>query len=96
MTLTCYKCAKELPESFKIMVGRRDICSSCMSDIRCCKMCVFFDGASYNECREPSAERVPDKEKANYCDYFKIVSPGANPDKERQEALAKAAALFKK
>jgi hypothetical protein len=78
------------------MVGRRDTCPSCMADIRCCKMCQFYDLKAYNECRESSADRVQDKEKANFCDYFKIGSPGSNPDQARQDALAKAAALFKK
>jgi hypothetical protein len=78
------------------MVGRRDTCPSCMADIRCCKMCQFYDPKAYNECRESSADRVQDKEKANFCDYFKIGSHGSNPDQARQDALAKAAALFKK
>jgi hypothetical protein len=59
-------------------------------------MCQFYDVKAYNECRESQADRVQDKEKANFCDYFKIGSPGTNPDKERQDALAKAASLFKK
>lgn len=78
------------------MVGRRDVCPNCMADIRSCKMCQFYDPKSYNECRESQADRVQDKEKANFCDYFKIGSPGTNPDKEKQDQLAKAAALFKK
>lgn len=78
------------------MVGRRDTCPACMADIRCCKMCQFYDPKAYNDCRESSADRVQDKEKANFCDYFKIGSPGSNPDQARQDALAKAAALFKK
>lgn len=96
MSLTCYKCGKALSDTYKIMVGRRDVCPSCNADIRACKMCQFYDTKAYNECRETSADRVQDKEKANFCDYFKIGSPGSNPDKERQDALAKAAALFKK
>ena len=78
------------------MVGRRDICPSCSSDIKCCKMCQFYDPKSYNECRESSADRVQDKEKANFCDYFKIGSQNTNPEKEREDAIAKAKALFKK
>lgn len=96
MSLKCYKCGNPLSETYKIMVGRRDTCSKCMTDLRCCKMCQFYDPKSYNECRESSADRVQDKEKANFCDYFKIGSPDTNPDKEKQDALAKAAALFKK
>ncbi len=96
MSLSCFKCGKPLSETFKIMVGRRDTCPSCMADIRCCKMCHFYDSKAYNECRESQADRVQDKEKANFCDYFKIGSSGTNPDKEKQDQLAKAAALFKK
>jgi hypothetical protein len=96
VSLNCHKCGKPLPETFKIMVGRRDTCPACGADVRCCKLCQFFDPKAYNECRESSADRVTDKEKANFCDYFKIGSPGSHPDKERQDALAKAAALFKK
>jgi hypothetical protein len=59
-------------------------------------MCQFYDPKAYNECRESSADRVVEKEKANFCDYFKIGSGGSDADKARQDALAKAAALFKK
>jgi hypothetical protein len=96
MIITCWKCSKPLSDTFKIMVARRDTCPSCMADLRNCKMCQFYDQKAYNECRESSADRVQDKEKANFCDYFKIGSSGTNPDKEKQDALAKAAALFKK
>jgi hypothetical protein len=96
MSLQCYKCGAALSETFKVMVGRSDTCSKCMADIRCCKMCSFYDPKSYNECREPQADRVADKEKANFCDYFKIASSYNDAEKQRQDALAKAAALFKK
>lgn len=79
-----------------IMVGRKDSCPNCLSDIRCCKMCLFYDPKAYNECRESSADRITDKEKANFCDYFKLGDKNSNPDQERQDALARAAALFKK
>jgi hypothetical protein len=59
-------------------------------------MCQFYDQKAYNDCRESSADRVQDKEKANFCDYFKIGSSSNNPDQERLDALAKAASLFKK
>ena len=59
-------------------------------------MCSFYDPKAYNECREPNADRIVDKEKANFCDYYKIGGGSSDPDKERKEQLAKAAALFKK
>ncbi len=97
MSLTCHKCGKPLSDSFKIMVSRSDICPHCRADIRSCKMCQFFDPKSYNECRESNAERITDKEKANFCDYFKInMGTKEDAEKIRQEQLAKAMALFKK
>jgi hypothetical protein len=95
MALQCYKCQEILSETYKVMVGRRDICPKCMADIRCCRNCQFYDVKSYNECREPSADRVTEKEKANFCDYFKIGS-GAGDADAKADALAKANALFKK
>lgn len=35
-------------------------------------MCIYYDPKSYNECRESSADRVLDKEKDNFCDYFSL------------------------
>jgi hypothetical protein len=39
-------------------------------------MCEFFDAAAPQQCREPVAEHVPDKSRANFCGYFRI-SPHA-------------------
>lgn len=96
MSLNCHKCGKSLPEAYKAMVSRSDTCTHCMTDVRCCKMCQFYDPKSYNECRESSADRITEKEKANFCDYFKIGSSYNDAEKQKQEQLARAMALFKK
>jgi hypothetical protein len=96
LALQCYKCGKELSEAYKVMLSRSDHCPNCMADLRCCRMCQFYDVKAYNECRESMADRVTDKEKANFCDYFKIGSGYNDAEKQRQELLAKAQALFKK
>lgn len=82
----------------KTKVGRRDTCPHCDRDLRCCKQCKFYDPNAYNECREVSAERIVDKERANFCDYFALRgtkgSGGrSNRAKDAREALE---ALFKK
>ncbi len=96
MSLKCYKCGKQLAELLQTTISRTEACLGCMADIRCCKMCQFYDPKSYNECREPLADRIANKEKANFCDYFKICSSYNDAEKQRQEALARAQALFKK
>ena len=96
METKCFKCGKTLSLSLNSPIGRRDQCPFCSADLRCCKMCFFYDTKAYNECREPMADRITEKEQANFCDYYKIGTPENDADKQRQDALAKAAALFKK
>ena len=84
--------------SIKGNVGRKDECPSCGRDLRCCKQCKFYDTNAYNECREVSAERIVDKERANFCDFFMIRgSKGRGGNYMRtQDAKAALEALFKK
>lgn len=96
MSHQCHKCGKGITLNTANPIGRSERCPYCMADLRVCKMCQFFDSRSYNECREPVAERIVDKEKANYCDYFKLGTSGNDAEKQRQDALARAQALFKK
>ncbi len=59
-------------------------------------MCLFYDRTAYNECRESQAERVVDKEKANFCSYFKIAAKNQVLNSDKNEVLSAAEALFKK
>jgi hypothetical protein len=90
----CFKCGKET--GFKDFVGRGDSCPHCHADARVCKNCAHYDPKAYNECREPSAERVVEKERSNFCDQFTMskLKPGqaatiANDIKSKADALFK-------
>ena len=63
--------------------GRSDVCAGCSKDARVCLNCRFHDPGSYNECRETIAERIVDKERANFCDHFK--PKGAMPRMESMQ-----------
>lgn len=91
--LNCFSCGKEL--NFPLGVGRRDECEHCRADVHVCKNCRFYDAKAYNECREPSAEVVREKDRANYCEYFQAGS-GAGGAQSQKDLLAAAEALFKK
>ncbi|MFZ4713078.1 MAG: hypothetical protein ACOYL6_05185 [Bacteriovoracaceae bacterium] len=95
MAVVCYKCSKTLELVAGTNIPKSEECLSCMTDLHCCRMCEFYDPKHYNECREPSAERVVEKEKANYCDFFKIVDKSASSDPVKS-AIDAANALFKK
>ncbi len=92
--LTCYKCEKELSLSSESKIGRQEECPHCYASLHCCKMCFFYDQSSYNECKEPMANRVLDKEKANFCDFFKLGN-GGNGGESKDTLMDAANALFK-
>ena len=61
-------------------------------------MCVFFDPSVPKQCREDDAEEVnvQDKERANFCDYFKPSDSAydASFSAGEQKAKGDLAALF--
>ena len=66
----CHKCHEPVQETEYI--SRNDTCPKCGADLKCCLNCGFYEGRSYNQCTETQAERITDKEKANFCDYFRF------------------------
>lgn len=92
-SVTCFSCGKVTP--VVSTVGRRDECPQCRADLHVCKNCAFYDKTAYNECREPSADVVLEKERANFCDFFQPGSHAKVADK-KADLLAAAEALFKK
>ena len=60
----CRACLKGL--EIKTAVGRREICPFCGSDLHCCLNCVHYNIGAYNDCREPPAERVIEKDRSNF------------------------------
>lgn len=71
-------------------IGRRDSCAACHRDLHTCLQCRWYDRAAYNECHEPRAERVVDKEHANFCDYY--VCHGAVRKELEADTLAEGKA----
>ena len=96
MSVKCYKCKKSLDLAPEKDIHRSESCNSCFASLRCCHMCTFYDTKAYNDCREPTAERVVDKEKANFCDFFKLSGNQGNFENKEKDALSAAEALFKK
>ncbi len=59
-------------------VGRSNLCDGCGEALRACRNCEFYEIGAYNDCREPSAERVVDKNAANFCDCFRPAARAAS------------------
>ncbi len=95
--MRCFACDAEVRIAAGERIGFRDDCERCHADLHCCRNCAHHDPGAHNECREANAEWVPDRERANRCDYF---SPGAGGGGEvaakAEQARADLEALFKK
>ncbi len=93
--LLCWKCGASLAELLAPL-ERLAECPVCAADLHVCRLCEFYDTGVARSCREPVAEDVADKTRANFCDYFR-ARPGAYsaPDGEAASAArAELDALF--
>lgn len=93
-SLYCYYCKKSIPILGAFKIARTEDCPYCTRALHCCRMCKFYDARVYNECRESNADRVVDKEKANFCDYF-VPQMGQRDETSVDSLKAAADSLFK-
>ena len=89
--LVCHRCGASLA-ALSLPLSRRDQCPDCSADLHVCKMCVHFDKHVPRQCREDGAEDVKDKDRPNFCDWFK-PSDGAFDAKANADAQAAEDAL---
>ncbi|MEW8690149.1 MAG: hypothetical protein AB2535_03580 [Candidatus Thiodiazotropha endolucinida] len=90
----CWQCGSELEA---VDYGRETTCRSCGKPTRVCRNCRWYAQNRPNQCEEPMADRVMDKEKANFCGYFEPTAEiKGNDTQSSQDALRQAAEnLFK-
>jgi hypothetical protein len=94
--ISCHGCSVEV--EIEDPIGRSARCARCGSELRCCLNCRFYDTSSYNDCVEPSAERVLEKDRANFCDYFspRPAAAASGPRPESPDRLSDLEKLFRK
>ena len=89
----CWNCGKAVPLN---NFHRLDSCESCGRDTHVCKNCEHYDLAFNNECRESQADRQVEKEKSNFCDYFKPSERTGGSAASKDALKSAAEALFGK
>lgn len=93
MKAQCHKCQNEVELSTNDKVDFRAVCKKCSSYLHCCLNCKFYSKTAYNQCTETQAERVADKTKSNFCDFFAFTNKlGQNM---KDDPLKKLEDLFK-
>lgn len=94
----CWTCSNELFFDVKVgvKVGRHDECPHCGEDLKCCKNCASHDPHVHNQCIEPTAEFIRDRERSNFCAHFSFLDSDApTTSDEVANAKAKLEDLFK-
>ncbi len=88
--LLCYRCGASLAE-LSLPLSRQDECPTCSVYLHVCKMCALYDPGVPRQCREDDAEEVIEKERLNFCEWFKPGDEVFNAARAKQETKAKDA-----
>lgn len=84
----CWSCGTRL---LAIDYQRESECPTCRKQTHVCRNCRFYEPGRPADCREPVAEPVSDKQRANFCGYFEPSGDAHSPDTADQAALRAAA-----
>ena len=88
-TMICWKCGKETSLE---KIFRNSECPFCFVDLHSCKACDFYSPGNHFECKENVHENVTDKEKSNFCDFFR---PSSKSTKNASETMQDKSILDK-
>ncbi len=88
--MICWKCGKKINVE---EIFRTTECPLCHADLHCCKECKYYAPGNHYDCKETVDDNVTDKEKANFCDYFRPTDKTSN-GKSTSDAAAAAKDAF--
>lgn len=93
--IACYRCGESLT-ALSLPLSRQDQCPACFADLHVCRMCRYYDRNVPRQCREDGAEDVTEKERSNFCDWFKPSESAFDPARKAETDAAQdaLAALF--
>lgn len=93
--IRCYRCGASLA-ALSLPLSRQDECPECTNYLHVCRMCIYYDPHVPRRCREDGAEEVTEKERLNFCDWFKPNDSAFDEGRKNEEDNARDAleALF--
>lgn len=68
-------------------IGFRELCPHCDEALHCCLQCRFYDTSRPDDCAEPQAELIRDKDRPNLCDWFEFT--GGTPGEGRGSGVSR-------
>ena len=77
--IVCWHCGVSVSEE-PLPLSTYAECRPCRAQLHCCRQCQHYNPRLRVDCDEPRAESHSEREKANFCDWFKLrrefVEPG--------------------
>ena len=89
---SCHKCGAEIKEKKPV----RSSACACGAELRVCLNCRHFDRTAPQLCREPQADFVREKDRANFCDWFLLAANPAGKAAAGSGGKSTFDSLFKK
>lgn len=84
--MNCYNCGAEWVTEKRVKEpGVKETCESCGAYLHCCKNCRFYDRTAYNQCTNPSAEWVSNKESGNFCGEFVFATEQSKKEQAERD-----------
>ena len=78
-SLQCWQCGTAVTDQ-PLPLSTYAECRECRAQLHCCRQCQHYNPRLRVDCDEPRAESHSEREKANFCDWFKLrrefVEPG--------------------
>ena len=68
--MVCWKCGAALA-GVPFPLARLADCPACHAELHACRMCTHYNPRVEGKCNETRAEEVREKERANFCDWFR-------------------------
>ena len=89
--IVCWHCGVSVSEE-PLPLSTYAECRPCRAQLHCCRQCQHYNPRLRADCDEPRAESHSEREKANFCDWFKLrrefVEPGEKaPSADHQTEL---------
>ncbi len=72
------------------------MCPNCSSHLHVCRQCEHYDPLVLGQCREEEAEEVREKDRVNFCEWFRPDAAAFDPNAHdaHLESQSAAEALF--
>ena len=90
----CYFCGYVFDDNVEVF--RSTVCPGCDKDVKICKNCRFYSPGAHWDCRETIPESVKEKDKANFCSYFKFKGSGKDNKEVNNQKQEEAKDAFNK